>query len=570
MKPLNLDNRPCSPVSSNCVVWQGPTISCINICNGDTVSDVVAALATELCTLLDQTNVNNYDLTCLGISACGPKDFQALIQLLIDKICELNGITPDTVKTTGGCPDCLVSVAPCFQVGNQTNMQLLDYVQMIAEKICAIIDEIASINIQIANLDDRVTILENTPPPVFTLPSILVDCTLSASILGGNSYTIDLVLDALVNDDTYGYCSLLGSTGLPADLASAVASACITATTPTIGHAPTPYGTQYLGSWVNTPTTVADSINNIWLVLCDYYAYLQNNQLSVVDTNTINLTYSSNTLQADIQDTGWDYLNGFDYYTGSAASLKPQCRRIGNVIYFRGLVVIPLSSTSNGLTLIDFDSSAAYNDEPYPYTYGNTGGTLPNGTMLDSDGAISFNNNTSCIKPSIWAGALDGTYSLGWTIATRQININATYGAALSATVGVFINSSGVLLVNTLKDLELSSVRGNGMRGTSQLRLINANIRSGEVIPNFINTATDIHNLPVGGPYPIVSNLTASSEFTGQQNPTPVVMDHLTWPFSCDTGEETQLGGFAFRLDGLSTFVSPCAPTEPTPEPCPE
>ena len=240
MKPLNLDNRPCSPISSNCVVWQGPTLTCINLCTGDTISDVVEKLATELCTLLDQTNVTNYDLTCLGVTACGPKDFQALIQLLIDKICELNGITPDNVKSNSGCPDCIVTVAPCFQVGNQTTMQLLDYVQMIAEKVCALIDEIDNINIQLANLDIRVTVLENTPPPVFTLPSIIVDCTLSPTVVGGNSYTIDLVLNALVNDDTSGYCSLLGSTGLPADLLSAVASACITSTTPTLSNYPVP------------------------------------------------------------------------------------------------------------------------------------------------------------------------------------------------------------------------------------------------------------------------------------------------------------------------------------------
>jgi hypothetical protein len=49
MKPLNLDNKPCSPISSNCVIWQGPDIECINICNDDSVSDVVSELATELC-----------------------------------------------------------------------------------------------------------------------------------------------------------------------------------------------------------------------------------------------------------------------------------------------------------------------------------------------------------------------------------------------------------------------------------------------------------------------------------------------------------------------------------------
>ena len=83
MKPLNLDNSPCSPISSNCVIWQGPDIPCIKLCTGDTVSDVIFKLATELCTIIDQLNVSNYDLSCFNLTACPPEDFQALIQFLI-------------------------------------------------------------------------------------------------------------------------------------------------------------------------------------------------------------------------------------------------------------------------------------------------------------------------------------------------------------------------------------------------------------------------------------------------------------------------------------------------------
>ena len=179
MKPLNLDNKPCSPVSSNCIVWQGPDIECIEICTGDTISDVVANLATELCTILDQTNVSNYDLSCLNIVNCGPTDFQALIQLLIEKICELQNITPESSgSSSNSCPDCIVTVASCFIEDGATTMQFLDYVQMIASKVCALIDEIGQLQTQITNLDNRVTILEEKDTPTFTLPSILVDCTL--------------------------------------------------------------------------------------------------------------------------------------------------------------------------------------------------------------------------------------------------------------------------------------------------------------------------------------------------------------------------------------------------------
>jgi hypothetical protein len=293
MKPLNLDNRPCSPISSNCVVWQGPTLTCIDLCAGDTISDVVAKLAEELCTLLDQTNVTNYDLTCLGVASCGPKDFQALIQLLIDKICELNNIpAPAPEKSANGCPDCIVTVAECFRSGGTTTMQLLDYVQMIATKVCSLIDEIANINTQLTNLDNRVTVLENTPPPSFTLPSFVVDCTLAdGTVVGGNAYAIDVILNALINDDVHGYCALTNALGTPTQLGSAVGGACITASTPTLSNPPVPFGTEYFGSWVNTPATVADAINNIWIALCDI---LKGSKQTVVAAGT-GVTVTSST-----------------------------------------------------------------------------------------------------------------------------------------------------------------------------------------------------------------------------------------------------------------------------------
>ncbi len=89
MKPLNLDNQNCSPISSNCVVWEGPDMPCIKLCKGDSVSDAVAALANELCSLLDSLNATSYDTTCLSLSK-QPKTTHDLIQTLIDKICEIS------------------------------------------------------------------------------------------------------------------------------------------------------------------------------------------------------------------------------------------------------------------------------------------------------------------------------------------------------------------------------------------------------------------------------------------------------------------------------------------------
>ena len=145
MKPLNLNKESCSPVSSHCVIWQGPDIECINLCKGDSVTEVVHKLATELCTLMDTFNIDNYDLSCFNLLECEPKDFAALIQFLIEKVCACCNETP-TVDSTGtlGCPDCEVEICSAFYYDSprgdvQTTMQLKDYVETIGNRLCQII-----------------------------------------------------------------------------------------------------------------------------------------------------------------------------------------------------------------------------------------------------------------------------------------------------------------------------------------------------------------------------------------------------------------------------------------------
>jgi hypothetical protein len=60
----NDKKKGCITTSSECVVWQGPNISCINLCTGDTISTVVATLAEELCALIDSVNVTG-NITCI-------------------------------------------------------------------------------------------------------------------------------------------------------------------------------------------------------------------------------------------------------------------------------------------------------------------------------------------------------------------------------------------------------------------------------------------------------------------------------------------------------------------------
>lgn len=537
MKPLNYDNSPCSPISSNCVIWQGPDIPCIKLCAGDTISDVIFKLATELCTVLDTLNVTNYDLSCFNLTACGPNDFQALIQFLIEQICALQSevtivsdpatspITNNTTKSTGA--DALVTVAPCFVVGGVTVMTVSEYAQAIGVKVCSLVSQIATINSQIVDLELRVTDLENATVVIPPTPSIIVDCNIG-TLVSGNSYTIDTVLDELINNTTNGLCSYTntstGVLGTPSQLLTAYTTACS-------------YGTDVTSDpdWTASPNTLPEVITNIWIALC--VAYSNTTTITVTDTPTIDLTISSGpayNISAKIKDTGWVDLNGFSFY--GVGVPKPQCRRIGNQIHFRGTVFVPLENPSSPGNVVSLSSTSAYNSVGGCSTWSGTGGCT-----IDSNGAIQFNNGGSVIPTSVTADNLDNIYSLGWIIATRGIDVDSTYGTSLSAAMNVNVTATNGLTVALVHDIEITTTRGSGVQGNSPLRLITSNVRVGEYLPNYIATATDIHNAPSNANFPLVSNTF-----------------NLTWPFSCDAGDENQVGGFAFKLDGLIGYLSPC------------
>ena len=451
MKPLNYDNSPCSPTSSNCVIWQGPDLHCIKLCKGDTISDVIANLATELCTVMDQLSITNYDLSCFELVGCKPETYQELLQFLIEQICLAQGLSTTGTSTDGKTNDTLITVAPCFIVNGITVMTLTDYVIAIGLRICSIIDQIALINNTLNELDIRITNLETAIIPTYTLPSITVDCTLQDSPLVGSgtpALPIDQILSILINDDTYGYCALRTATGLPASLISSVLSQCITNSNLQLST-----GTAYSANanwnsyWNTTDVTVAASLRNIWVVLCDIYSYLKD-VITVQDTNTVNLTLSSlNVLSAEVQDTGWQNLLGFSSYMNSSPGTNyayPQVRRIGNVLHFKGTLVIPLATSASGANVLPWtqtNSIASYETSVQTKPFIGTGGVI-----LQSYGSITFNRNAggsadSVIPTSVLPTgyAIDGC-TAGWKIFNRVIQIATDTSTMLSSLMTVEID----------------------------------------------------------------------------------------------------------------------------------
>tara|TARA_R110002020_G_scaffold23658_3_gene78613 strand:- start:3217 stop:4722 length:1506 start_codon:yes stop_codon:yes gene_type:complete len=282
MKPLNYDDSGCNPISSNCVLWQGPDIECIDLCKGDTVSEVVYKLATELCTLLDTFSVDAYDLSCLELAECEPETFTQLIQLLIDRICECcNPVPDDCVEGSTGCPDdCIVNICEDFYYTNPQGdevqtMTLKDYVVAIGNKVCQLIDQIATINDTLDNHEDRITILEEAEPPTYTPPQITPVCVIDPSV----PTEMDVVLTALEQQ----FCDLRTMTGMPADILLGIQKQCTNLNSS--DQLSGPGQMQDLTGWNSTVNNWAQSFANLWQTVCDLRSGLAQVQDNCCDTD---------------------------------------------------------------------------------------------------------------------------------------------------------------------------------------------------------------------------------------------------------------------------------------------
>jgi hypothetical protein len=285
MKPLNIDKSGCSNTSSNCVVWQGPNIDCIDLCKGDSITEVVYKLAVELCVVMDTFDLNNYDLKCFAGGACKPTDFKEFIQLVISKVCYIQSCSgclnscdpcdttsPSTNTTTvvaGSNP--ILPIAPAFYYVNPqgdtvTTMPLDEYVVTIGNRVSLIVGQITTINATLVNHNIRITALELAPAPVFVLPTITPVCV---------STPIPTPINIVLANLEQQFCELRVATGTPNNIftgigrqPSGLGSAPALANPLTIMSA--------LPGFVSNIQNEADSISNIWVTISDMRLAIQN------------------------------------------------------------------------------------------------------------------------------------------------------------------------------------------------------------------------------------------------------------------------------------------------------
>jgi hypothetical protein len=294
MIPTNSSNSTngCDSISSNCVIWQGPDISCINLCNGDTVSDVVASLAELVCNLIEDgvtanPNLTGLDISCLNVPGVTPTTLVPVLQAMVNAICAENtGSNPYTLPIMT-LPACLVYND---SLGNPvTQLPLDQFATLIANKVCNILTSIVTINTTLNNHNTRITVLEACVLPCTGTTAetqVVPTCIINV----GQLTDISVLLLAL----EVRFCALETAVGLPAAINAAISQgACILSTTPTLANPSVSYGS--IPGWNNTPVNLAQSTQNIWAVLCDLYSAVQSIQLNCCPSGCDLVSFGYNT-----------------------------------------------------------------------------------------------------------------------------------------------------------------------------------------------------------------------------------------------------------------------------------
>lgn len=310
----NSNKENCSPISSNCVVWQGPDLPCINLCKGDSVSDVVYKTAVEVCQLKEDLGLNDIDITCL-VQVCQTtpqpeKTLTNILTLLVNKVCCLSDIvkgipnpgTPyvePTISLTSYCSELTAN-------GVLTSLLLSDLVKRIATVLCNAWAQINTNTQDIAQLQVDVLALQNATSPTLSVSSCLL----------GAIEDIDVVLENL-EGEFCAYKTVFGST---AQLTSSYSPTvvCVTGSTKQLVN---PKQTMSaITGWVNTPTTLAQNLQNLWLTVCDMREAVnlilttccqvscENVMIKItykwIDKDTLRLFFTGSTLPMGFYDCG--------------------------------------------------------------------------------------------------------------------------------------------------------------------------------------------------------------------------------------------------------------------------
>jgi hypothetical protein len=387
----NTNTEGCSPISSNCVIWQGPDLPCLNLCKGDTVSDVVYKLAEEVCDLKDSIGLSNVDLACL-LKVCQTtpepaKTLNNILQLLVNKVCCLSDIIKALPPPGNNYQEPILNLPTCLQYpdgtgGTVTKLIHNQYTLRIATVLCALQTTVTNQGGQISSLDVRVTALENKVPVVPQISSCLL----------GTLANVEVVVEELEDQ----FCLYKTALGPLSDINIVPSRQCANLNTQM--QLATGFPMTSLVGWKSSVTNLAQSLNNLWLTVCDIRGavkIIQDTCCKVdcddiiidfdyrwIDAVTLRIFFTpKSTLPAGFYDCNQTFGNKITITDGNGSSWN-------TYFFFRNSNPLNLTGLLDDINIITNGYDLDFSLSP-----------LDTSTVLKFDSNLCFTNGTTqCIK----------------------------------------------------------------------------------------------------------------------------------------------------------------------------
>lgn len=294
----------CDNISSNCVIWQGPDISCIDLCNGDSISEVVFKLATEVCDLLASgvdvnPNLTGLDISCLNVRGATPTQLVPVLQAMVNQIC-LNAVPSGGTKSTSTLP--VMTLPACMQYndasGNPvTQLPLDQFATLIANQVCTNLASINTINSTLTSINSRIDILEACVLPCsggVVEAQIVPTCISNVGVLTNVSVVV-LALES-------AFCELRNAVGFPSAINSAISQSAITGSYTQLTNKDASY--SGIVGWNNSASTLAQSMQNAWVVIDDMYTAITSIQTNCCPGGCDGIIFSYTTANTISGGTG--------------------------------------------------------------------------------------------------------------------------------------------------------------------------------------------------------------------------------------------------------------------------
>lgn len=228
---------------------------------------------------------------------------------------------------------------------------------------------------QIATLQSQIA----TIPAPYLTPQISGQC-LNSSLIQG----IDVVLNLMVT----AWCTFLGVIGTNANLNSAIATQCNNLNSATAFS-----GGQMaaLTGWKSSPQTIADTITNQWLTLCDARVGISN-ALAAVTPNCAQIIFNYEVSLTNSNTVFAFYFNGYSFYPSGF---------VNGVGGNSSTIRIQDAAGNHFIQTID---PVALSNSQGPYTIPLSGSTLQSGstyTITATSNVKNTNLGLTCVRSTI-------------------------------------------------------------------------------------------------------------------------------------------------------------------------